>query len=198
MANRREPQKKIPSDEEIIELYWQRNEIAIRETDRKYGAYLFRIAYQILNDRLDSDECQNDTYFEAWNTIPPTKPRVFPAFLTQIVRFIAIDRYREKTSKKRVPSELTLSMEELSVFWEAHTTSSESDWEAKELGAILSDFIRELPKRRRYIFVGRYYIAESVEALAEELSISVPTVYRELEKLKEGLKEHLERNGVNV
>ncbi len=197
MANRSEPQKKSSTDEEIIDLYWQRNETAIRETDRKYGAYLFRIAYQILNDRLDSDECQNDTYFEAWNTIPPTRPRVLPAFLTRIMRFIAIDRYREKKSKKRVPSELTLSMEELGVLWEART-SEENEWEAKALGNILSEFIRSLPKRRRYIFIGRYYAAEAVETLAMELSVSVPTVYRELEKIKKDLKEHLERSGVKV
>ncbi len=85
----------VIADEQIIELYWERNETAIQETETKYGKMLFRIAYNILHDRLDSEECKNDTYIGVWNAIPPTKPNVFPAFITQIMRNIATKRYKE-------------------------------------------------------------------------------------------------------
>lgn len=85
-------QQEIIADEQIIELYWRREEKAIQETDKKYGQFLFRIAYNILHERLDCEECQNDTYLGVWNAIPPTRPTVFPAFITQIMRRIAINR----------------------------------------------------------------------------------------------------------
>lgn len=103
----------VVADEQIIEMYWQRNELAIQETDKKYGQFLFRIAYNILHDRLDCEECQNDAYIDTWNAIPPTRPIVFSAFITQITRRIALDRYKEKSRKKRIPSELTVSIEDM-------------------------------------------------------------------------------------
>ena len=104
---------KLLSDEKIIDLFWQRDEQAISQTDTKYGKYLYKIAYNILNDRLDSEECQNDTYLAAWDAIPPHKPLCLPAFLTQLIRRISIDRYRESRRQKRIPTELIVSMEEL-------------------------------------------------------------------------------------
>ena len=93
-------------DEEIIELYWARNERAISETDKKYKNYLYTIAYNILHDALDCEECLNDTYLGTWNTIPPTRPNVFQAFISKIMRNTAIGRYNKNTADKRVPSEM--------------------------------------------------------------------------------------------
>ena len=104
------------SDEEIVALYWQRNEKAIQLTSDKYGKFLYRIAYNILHDHRDCEECQNDTYHSVWHAIPPTKPRIFRAFLAGMMRNIATDKYYEKTSKKKIPSELTVSMEECGDF----------------------------------------------------------------------------------
>ena len=185
------------ADEQIIEMYWHRDERAIHETDEKYGQFLFRIAYNILHDRLDCEECQNDTYLGVWNAIPPTKPSVFPAFITQIMRRIAINRYEEKTSKKRIPSELTISMDDLNVTLQGYE-SVENVYEAKEVGKVISDYVRGLSERQQYIFIGRYYMADVVESLAEDLNISVPTVYREIDKIKQGLKVYLEENGVLI
>ena len=112
MSKRRDQTTPL-TDEQIIELYWTRQENAIQETDKKYGQFLFRIANNMLHDRRDSEECQNDTYLGAWNAIPPTRPLVLSAFLVQIMRRIAINRYREKTSKKRIPSELTVALEDV-------------------------------------------------------------------------------------
>lgn len=189
--------KAVIADEQIIELYWQRDEAAIQETDNKYGQFLFRIAYNILHDRLDCEECQNDTYLGVWNAIPPTRLTVFPAFITQIMRRIAINRYKEKTSKKRIPSELSVSMDDMHETLHSGNTV-EADYEAEEIGKLINDYVRDLSERQRYIFIDRFYLAESVEAIAADLSISVPTVYREIEKIKQGLKLHLERNDVFI
>lgn len=185
------------ADEQIIELFWQKNENAISETDKKYGEFLFRIAYNILHDRLDCEECQNDTYLDVWNAIPPTKPNVFPAFIAQIIRRIAIDRYKQKTSKKRVPSEFTVSMEDIK---ESVCSRETVDvvYSAEEVGRIINEYVRKLPERQRYIFIERFYLSESVESIASDLVVSVPTVYRELDKIKQGLKSYLERNGVYI
>ena len=108
---------RIPmDDEEIVELYWNRNERAIEETDFKYKKYLFSIAYNIVHDKLDSEECLNDTYLGAWKAIPPTKPNVLIAFLTTITRRIAIKRYHSNLKQCKIPSEMTLSLSELEDF----------------------------------------------------------------------------------
>lgn len=196
MSKRTERQT-IIDDEQIIELYWQRNENAIQETDKKYGQFLFRIAYNILHDRLDCEECQNDTYLDVWKAIPPTRPTVFPAFITKIMRRIALDRYKEKTAKRRIPSEYTVSMEDIKDTLHSNETV-DSEYAAEELGKIISDYIRSLTDRQRYIFIDRFYLAESVDTIASDLAISVPTVYREIDKIKHGLKTYLESKEVYV
>lgn len=196
MSKRTERQT-IIDDEQIIELYWQRNENAIQETDKKYGQFLFRIAYNILHDRLDCEECQNDTYLDVWKAIPPTRPTVFPAFITKIMRRIALDRYKEKTAKRRIPSEYTVSMEDIKDTLHSNETV-DSEYAAEELGKIISDYVRSLTDRQRYIFIDRFYLAEPVETIAADLSISVSTIYREIENIKQGLKTYLERNEVYV
>ncbi len=189
--------KEHMTDQELIELYFRRDERAIRETDRKYGKMLFGIAYRILQDRADCEECQNDTYLRVWNRIPPARPAVFSAFLTKIMRDTAVDRYKEKTRKKRVPGELTVSLEEL-----ADTLCTDDLPEAafaeRELGRLINEYMRTLPERERYIFIERYYFAAPLADIADELHIGTATVHRDLEKIKRGLKAHLERNGVYV
>lgn len=187
----------VVSDEEIIEMYWQRQESAIQATDTKYGQFLFRIAYNILHDKPDCEECRNDTYFGIWNAIPPTKPAVFPAFITRIMRCIAINRYKEKSEKRRIPSELTVAMENVREI--LHSDNSvEKECEIAELGRAINDYVRGLPERQRYIFIDRFYLAEPTERIASDLSISVPTVYREIKRIACGLREYLERRGINT
>lgn len=196
MSKRREPRAAM-TDERIIELYWQRNEAAIHETDKKYGRLLFGIAYNIFHDRQDSEECQNDTYLGVWNAIPPARPVAFPAFITRIMRNIAINRYKQKNGKRRVPSELTVSVEDVNDALHSDGTV-ETEYEAKEVGRVINDYVRQLPERRRYIFIDRFYLSESVETIADALAISPATVYREIDKLKQGLKLQLERNGIFI
>lgn len=194
---RRTEENNIIADEQIIELYWSRNERAIKETDIKYGKWLFRIAYNILNDICDSEECQNDTYLGIWNTIPPTRPAVFIAFITQIMRNTAINRYKAKRSKKNIPTEYTVTIDELYNILQSENSVIEG-YEAKELGRMISSYIKELSDKEQYIFVGRYYMADSVKTIAKELGLTESAVYKSLDKIKKELKNHLERNGVNV
>lgn len=178
------------SDEEIVEMYWHRDEDAIKATSHKYGRLLYKIAYNILHDNLDCEECQNDTYLNVWNAIPPSKPRSFRAFVVGIMRNIAIDKYYEKSSKKRVPSEMTISMEECLDFIAYNDNPSEF-LSAQELAKSISDFLRTLSEKDRYIFMSRFYLSESIDTIARELEISESAVYKRLTKLKADLKKHL-------
>ena len=185
------------SDEEIVDLYWDRNERAIHETDKKYGSYLYVIAYNIIRDRLDCEECVNDTYLGTWNRIPPTRPHVFQVFLTKIMRNIAIDRYRKKNALKRVPSELTMSLEELDDTFPA-LASEEEDYLISQVAEILNAYIRTLSDKVQFAFVCRYYYADRVSNIATMLGVSENTVYRYLNDAKEGLKKELEKGGISV
>ena len=195
MTTTKNSDRTMLDDEEIIELYWKREEQAIQETDKKYGQYLLKIAYNIVHDLSDSEECRNDTYLGVWNAVPPYRPLVFPAFITQIMRRVAINRYKEKTSKKRIPSQLTYAIDDLSETLR-HETTVESDYEARELGSLISEYVKGLPDHHQYIFVSRYYMAESVSDIAKNLGITDSTVYKHLDKIKQGLKNYLENKGV--
>ena len=188
------PQPNV-SDEQIIDMYWQRNQDAIQETDQKYGNLLQNVAYNILYDSLDCEECRNDTYLRIWNLIPNSRPSPFSAFIVRIVRGIAIDRYREKSSTKRIPSQLTISMEDLKNSISSDRSVDEI-YEAREIGKMISEYVRTLNDRQQYIFFDRYYMAEPVEKTAADLSISVQTTSREIQKIKQGLKKFLEGKGV--
>lgn len=184
------------SDAEIVELYWQRNERAIAETDKKYKRHLLAIAYHILHDRLDGEECLNDTYVGAWNAMPPSKPNHLCAFLTTVMRRIAVNRYHSNRKKSNVPSEMTVALSELEAFWGEEDLSQDLD--AYRLGRIISDFVRGLSQRRRFIFMSRYYVANTVDRIAEDLRVSRSTVNKELAFIRTSLKEKLESEGYLV
>ena len=188
-------QNDILSDEDIIELYWRRSERAISETDTKYGKYLFTIAYNIVHDRLDSEECLNDTYIGTWNSIPPHRPNVFQVFLSRITRNIAIDKYREKTADKRVNSELTVSLEELNDCV-CIDPSIEEQMLVSEISKVLNDFLASLSEREKFIFVCRYYYSDSVINISKMLQVTERTVFRNLAKSREKLRKELINAGI--
>lgn len=185
------------ADEQIITLYWNRNEQAIRETHVKYGDLLYHLAYNILHDRCDCEECQNDTYLGIWNAIPPSRPALFQAFITRIMRNIAINRYKEKQTKGRVPSELTVSLEELLTSLKDEEPFDCEDGQS-ELGQLINEFVHELNEKQQYIFIGRYYMADGVKTIAEEMAMTESGVYKELRRLREDFRMYLERNGMRV
>jgi RNA polymerase sigma-70 factor (ECF subfamily) len=185
--------KSAMSDEQIVELYWQRNEQAIKETDIKYKSFLLSVAYNIVGDARDSEECLNDTYIGAWNAMPPTRPTLLQAFLATIMRRTAIDRYKARKRQKRVASELTVSLSEVEEFIADDDRYSEVN--ANELGRVISDFVRALPDRRMYIFMSRYYCARPIKEIARLLKCSESTVNKEIAAIKRDLKEKLEKEG---
>ena len=184
------------SDEQIVALYWQRDEQAIRETDIKYKKFLLTVAYNILQDMYDSEECLNDTYIGAWNAIPPARPVLLQAFLATIMRRTAIDCYKAKKRQKRIVSELTVSLSEVEDFISDDDMYSQTD--AKELGRVISDFVRSLSDRRMYIFMSRYYIARPIKEIARLLGCSESTVNKEIAAIKRDLKEKLKKEGYTL
>ena len=193
-SNRKEKVSCSISDEAIIELYWARDEKAIKETDLKYKKYLYSVAYNIVHDALDCEECMNDTYLGAWNAMPPSRPNALKAFLTTILRRIAINRYHSKQRKNSIPSEMTVSLSELEAFI-ADDDSVDAKFDTIRLGKVISDYIRSLSKRRRFIFMSRYYVADTIDTIAGALNLSRSMINKELVAIRAGLKEKLESEG---
>lgn len=186
--------EKFLSDEEIVELYWKREERAIAQTDAKYGRYLFKIAYNILHDRPDCEECLNDTYLGTWNRIPPARPNAFQIFLSKIMRNIAVDRFRRNSVKRKIPSSLMSSLDELDECV-SYEPSVEEAYAIEQLKRILNSYLRSLSDRDATVFICRYYYADSIADIAEMLNVSERTVNRILATLRNGLKDCLEKEG---
>lgn len=189
--------KALLEDDQIVELYWKRDEKAIEETDLKYKKYLITIAYNIVHDSLDCEECLNDTYIGAWNAMPPAKPTALRAFLTTIMRRIAINRYHSNQKKGNVPSEMTVALAEVEAILNKNAMR-EDEFDIYRLGRIISDYLRTLTERRRFIFMSRYYTANTVNKIAKDLKISRSTVNKELAFIKIKLKEKLESEGYAI
>jgi len=181
-------------DEEIVELFWMRNERAITETDIKYKAFLLSLAHNIVSDTLDCEECLNDTYIGAWNAMPPARPTLLKSFLAKIMRRIAINRFHANNRQKRITSEYAVSLSELEDLI-TNSESTETELETKELAKAISCFVRSLSDRQLYVFVSRYYLAEPILKISSELGCSKSTVKREITAIKNGLKKHLESEG---
>lgn len=181
-------------DDMILDLYWQRNEAAIHETEIKYGHYLTKIAFNILSDWEDSKESVNDTYLSAWNTIPPQKPNVFSAYLSKITRRISIDIYRKRTRDKRKPSEYAVSLSELEdCLWAGNTTEQEVDLNL--LAKAINDYLETISIEARDIFIGRYYFADSIREVASYYNMSQSKVKSMLYRTRIGLRAYLEQEG---
>ena len=192
-----EKQPYILSDSAIVELYWARDESAIKYTDQKYRNYLIKCAYNILSDMQDSEECLNDTYLETWNVIPPQRPRILQAFLSTIMRNLAIDKYRYKNRQKSIPPAFTVSMQDLEG-WALDDQSDYTREEAQALATVLSAWLTTLNERQRYIFMSRYYDTKPIVEIANRLGVSRSTVNYEIAEIKKSLKSALVKEGFTV
>ena len=191
---KKEVSKTEISDEKIVELYWERNEDAIKQTEIKYGKYLYAIAYNILRDRLDCEECVNDTYLGTWNRIPPTRPTVFRAFIARIARNISVDRFRKNTVRSRIPTEMMMSLEELDECV-SEGVSVEEEYILREMVKLLNRYLREQSSTHMYMFICRYYYADSIKTIAGMTDVKEDTVYRTLSKMRGELKALFEKEG---
>lgn len=185
------------TDEQIIDLYFAREERAIAETDKKYCQYLHSIAYNILANYQDAEECLQDTYLRVWNAVPPERPRVFHAFLAKITRNLSLSRLKAARRDKRYPGEVSLSLDELSecvsdggVF----ARQIESD----AIAHVINRYLGSVSDRRVYVFVSRYFYMLTVPQIAKRLSCSTSLVKKELAIIRSELRQKLEKEGIDV
>lgn len=181
-------------DAQIVSLYWDRDESAIRETETKYGRYLTKIACNILNDVEDGRESVNDTYLAAWDSMPPHRPGILSAYLAKLTRRISIDRFRYRTRDKRMGSEYALSLEELGDCVCGGDTTQEAVNE-KLLADAIGIYLRLLPEDARTAFVGRYYFLDPLKEVAAYCGMSESKAKSLLYRTRVGLKEYLRKEG---
>ena len=178
------------SDSSIIADLFSRDESIISCISDEYGRYLYKIAYNVLADDEDSEECVNDTYLKIWNSIPPDKPKNFKAYIAKIVRNIALNKYKEKSRNKRIPSECTLCLDEIEECI-PDVSNVDKEYNDRRLKETIDIFVCALSNRQRYIFICRYYCKDSVEAIAKSLNISGSMVFHELSDIRKKLKNKL-------
>ena len=181
-------------DYKIVALYWKKDENAINETSRKYGAYCFAIADNILHNKEDSEECVNDTWLKAWNAMPPQRPTKLQIFLAKITRNLSFNRFNARSAEKRGGGEIVLVLDELAECI-ASETDVASEYEAKELGQCIRRFVKALPERDGNIFVRRYFFTESITQIAQKYSLTENNVMVILSRTRKKLKAHLVKEG---
>ena len=180
-------------DQGIVELFFDRSEQAIVETDKKNGGYCYTIAYNILASREDSEESVSDTYFSAWNTIPPRKPTLLQAFLGKIARHISIDRWRKQSAQKRGGKEMILALEELGEC--VDTRGMEAEITGRELTRVLNGFLASLPETERNVFLCRYWYLDSIQTISQVSGFSQSKVTSMLYRLRGKLQKKLSEEG---
>ncbi len=181
-------------DLQIVDLYWQRDQLAIEHTQKKYGRYLAKVAYQILYDLEDCAESVNDTYMAAWNAIPPHRPQSLCAFLSKLTRRISIDLLRKKQSAKRGGGEYEMSLEELSQCLPGGHDPEESA-AGRELVKAIEAFLFALPEKTRNVFIGRYFYMDSVKEVARYCGLSESNAKVVLHRTRTALHEYLKEEG---
>lgn len=179
-------------DDEILDLFFERNERAISEAAAKYGRYCHSIAFNILHNDEDCEECVNDAYLRAWNSIPPERPQKLGAYLGKITRNLSLNKWEKISAQKR--SGVNIVLDELA---ECIPDSSNSDFaESIAVREIIDKFLDKLPENKRNIFVKRYWYMNSPKEIAEEYGISESRVNVTLFRLRKQLRDLFEKEGI--
>ena len=182
-------------DSRIIELYFARNEDAIRHTDDTYGRRLFYLAERIVKNDQDAEESVNDTYMKAWDTIPPHRPKYFFAYLSKICKNFALDRLDWKSAAKRKAEVVSLTQEMECCIPD---TARSYDVDRKELGMVLDAFLRTLTPENRMVFMRRYWYMDTVPEIAVRYGISESAVQMRLSRTRGKLQTYLDKEGIRV
>lgn len=182
-------------DKAILDLYWSRSEKAISETDSKYGAYCFCIAYNILNNREDSEESVSDTYLAAWNSMPPKRPALLSAFLGKITRYISLDHWKKRSRLKRGGGEMELCLDELGDCVSGRE-STEDKVIRQETVAAVNQFLSTLSETERKVFLCRYWYLDSVKDIAERFGFSPNRTSVLLRRVRQKLNTYLAKEGL--
>jgi RNA polymerase sigma-70 factor (ECF subfamily) len=183
-----------PTDEHIIALFQQRSEDAIEATYQKYGGLLFQLAWNILENYEDAEECVNDTCLVAWNDAADVRPGSLKSWLCRIVRNEAIDRVRHRASKKRGDGSVNVLLDELA-FCLPSDKDTARELELRELASAISAYLRGQPQDRRTVFIQRYYFASTASDIAVEQGMTPEAVRQLLYRMRQELKEHLQSEG---
>ncbi len=186
----------MQEDRTILELFFARSEQAVTQLAQKYEQGCRRIAKNILHSDRDAEECVNDAYLAVWNTVPPQRPNPLCTYLYRIVRNIAIARYHKNTAHKR-NSSYDVALDELEGCLSAADTT-ESSFSARELTRKLNQFLAQLEKENRIIFVRRYWYGDAVGDIAKAMDMRSNTVSVRLTRMRGELKAYLEKEGVTV
>ena len=184
-------------DDQIIGLYWERSEAAISETAKKYGRYCRRIAFNILQNDTDSEECVNDAYLRAWNVIPPHRPNSLSAYLGKITRNLSLNRYRHNTAQKRGLWQTSAILDELEDCVPA-PGDVEQIVDDIVLVEVLNRFLAALPEDSRKVFMRRYWYFNSVKEIAKGFGMSESRVKMTLLRARNSLKAQLEKEGITL
>lgn len=183
-------------DEQIIELYYKREQTAIVKTKEKYEGYCTVIARNILYNREDSEECVNDTWLHTWNSIPPQQPKILRAFVGAITRNLSIDKYRKLHSKKRGEGNMELILEELEQC--VSKDSVEGHIDRIVLGESINSFLAELPKEKRMLFVRRYWYLDTTKEIADRFGLTEAKVKSSLFRMRNKLRHTLRKEGIEI
>ena len=183
-------------DKAIIDLYFERDEEALKVTDEKYGSYLKKVISAVLSSKEDIEECLSDTYMAVWGRIPPERPAMFRAFVAKIARYTAFNKYDYISAEKR-NSAFVVILSELEDCLSAGDTV-EKEFEAGVLREALESFLYGLKKEKRIIFLRRYWFGDSICEIAEKFGISESKVKSMLFRLRGQLKEHLKKEGIAI
>lgn len=176
-------------DTKIIELFFQRNQQAIRELDAKYGKACHSLSFNIVNNRQDAEECVNDAYLGAWNAIPPAKPDPLLTYLCKMVRNISLNAYYKREAAKR-SSRYTVAMEEIETCIAA-PDMVEAEIKARELARIIEGFLDMLTPEDRVIFLRRYWFADRCRDIAERVGLTEKNISVRLTRIREKLRKYL-------
>lgn len=181
-------------DNAIIALYFARRQQAVEETANKYGAYCFSIAYKILENKEDAEESVNDTYLDAWNSIPPHRPSSLSLFLGKITRRISIDKWRRNHAQKRGGGDVALILDELHSCL-ADTTDVEREMEQRWLSEIINQFLKTLPIQEQKVFLCRYWYLDSIRDICKRFGYTEGKVKSMLFRTRKKLRSVLEKEG---
>lgn len=182
-------------DREIIALYFDRDERAIAESQKKYGTYCNTIARNIIPNPQDAEECVSETWLRAWNAIPPNRPPILKAFFAKITRNLAIDRFRRETAESRGGGRASIALDELAECLPS-SESVEGQIDARELGRAISIFVRSLKKREGDLFLRRYFYMDSLDAAASYVGMTAKNAAVSLHRTRKRLEEFLKKEGL--
>ena len=183
-------------DTKIIDLFWERDESAIRETEITYGRYCRTIAFNILGDEEDVQECLNDTWLGAWNSIPPARPACLSAFLAKITRNLAISKYRAKYAKKRTGDRLSESLDELGECIPVSNDNVSQAIDRRILAEAINGYLDTCSEKQRKIFVRRFFYFDSIAEISQMYGIGQSDVKVTLMRMRRSLQKVLEEEGL--